>query len=220
MLGLATLLYSGQRAGTLSGILSLFPLILLTLKKKYFWSASLFFAVLFFISAIIFSLSSPEKIDFIRNRYSFDSGLSNREWIWQNAFSQIMENPLLGYGVGASEIMIRSSFHNAYLEIWFNTGLLGLLFYLGAQCYFLYRIWYLLRQPLDLETKSVIVLSLGYIIGFIFVCLFESVGASASTMNLMIYVFVGSYVSNKELFPKIVMNFGNKILLSRQKVVW
>ena len=91
------------------------------------------------------------------------------------------------------------SFHNSYLEVWFNTGILGLILFLISQFYFIYRTIYLWRISEDPEVMSVLALALGYMLGFIVVCSFESSGAGASNINLILYLFFGAVVSNNHL---------------------
>jgi O-antigen ligase len=200
-LGLVTLLSSGQRAGTLAGILGIIPMLLMVnTKKEAIWKI---LAIAIFIGiSILYLTQSPasERINFLISRYSLDEGLSNREWIWRVALSEINENPFMGHGIGAAESIISSSFHNAYLEVWYNTGLLGLLFFVAAQIYFFYRIFLLRRRHLSDEMKAIVALTLGYMLGFVVLCMFESVGATASTLGLILYIFLGVMISNDDLF--------------------
>jgi O-antigen ligase len=199
--GIVTLAMSAQRAGTIAGIIGLVPLVLTTTIRKKNIGWSLLLAMLLFVLGLLFvQQSSTERISFLLSRYSLDSGLSNRELIWQKAFSEIAKSPLLGQGTGAAEWVISSSFHNAYLEAWFNTGLLGLVLFIASQAYFFCRILYLSRLSNNPETKSILALALGYMLGFIVLCVFESIGAGASNLNLILYLFLGVLVSSDVLF--------------------
>jgi O-antigen ligase len=115
------------------------------------------------------------------------------------ALSEIAKNPFWGHGMGAAETVISFSFHNAYLEVWYNTGILGLFLFLTSQFYFIYRIFYLNRVSKDPEIKSTLALALGYMLGFIVICIFESTGAGASNINIILYLFLGVLVSNNRL---------------------
>ena len=199
--GIATLVLSGQRAGTVAGIIGLIPLALTTTirKKNIGWSL-LLAILLFLLGFFLIQQSSVQRIDFLLSRYRLDAGLSNRDWIWQLALSEIEENPLLGQGIGAAEWVISSSFHNAYLEVWFNAGFLGLVLFVTSQIYFFCRIFYLYRVSGDPETKSILALALGCMLGFVVLCIFESIGAGASNLNLILYLFLGVLVSSDVLF--------------------
>lgn len=203
VLGVVTLFFSGQRAGTIAGFLGLIPLLLTTFKKREHRVAIFILPVVFLVIVAFTQFAGSEKINFLVSRYSLDINLSNREFIWDRALSEISKNPFWGQGIGASETVISSSFHNTYLEVWFNSGILGLLLYLFAQFYFLYRIILLWQINQDADLKSLLALGAGYMGGFIALCMVESVGASASTLNLLLYIFIGAFVSNDGLFKKI-----------------
>jgi O-antigen ligase len=201
ILGTVTLIFSGQRAGTIAGIVGIIPLMLVMSKKKVLsWQLLLILVFVLLSGYFILQNSAKERIDFLTSRYRVDAGLSDRELIWDKALSAINENPFLGHGIGASETVISSSFHNTYLEVWFNTGLLGLFFFIAAQSYFFYRIFFLGRHYNDLEVKSILALTLGYMLGFVVLCTVESVGAAASTLSVILYIFLGVIISNNTLF--------------------
>lgn len=194
--GFITLMLTGQRTGTIAALIALIPLLISIKERKIIvWCTSLIILGIF-IGYILVGQSSAGRVSFLFDRYSFDSDLSGRTSIWEKAFSLIAENPFLGRGIGASETVMSDSFHNAYLEIWFNTGLPGLFLFLAAQFFFLYRIIYLGRKFKDPESKAILALALGYMSGFIFMCFFESIGAAASSLNVILYLFLGVLVSN------------------------
>jgi hypothetical protein len=198
--GTVTLLLSGQRAGTVAGVIGVIPLLLLmTTRKRYAGRSLVLLALLFAGGVFLILQASPEKVSFLASRYSLDYGLSNRDLIWGTAYSEISRSPLLGRGIGASEWIISSSFHNAYLEVWFNTGIAGLLLFVGAQSYFLGRIFYLSRGAAGGKARPVLALALGYMLGFATLCLFESIGAGASNVNLILYLFLGVLISGDAL---------------------
>ena len=197
--GLITLILSGQRTGTLAGLIALSPLLIAIRKPKFIACCVSLVILTLFLGYSLVEQFSGQRIDFLFGRYSVDFSLSGRTPIWKNALLHIDKNPLLGRGVGAAETVIDYSFHNAYLEIWYNTGLLGLLLFLASQFYFLYRIIYLGRIFKDPESKAVLALALGYMSGFIFMCLFESIGAAASSLNVILYLFLGVLLSNNHL---------------------
>jgi O-antigen ligase len=199
LFGLIALIFSGQRAGTVGGMIGLIPLLLTFLRKKNIGRFLFIITVTFLLGYILLQHSSGNLVDFLSSRYSADAELSGREWIWSEALSEIDKNPLLGRGIGAAETVIPDSFHNAYLEIWFNTGLVGLLLFLASQFYFVYRIVYLRRISEDPENRSVLALALGYMMGFVAICMFESPAAGSSNVNLILYLFLGVLVSSNHL---------------------
>jgi O-antigen ligase len=199
--GMAALVLSAQRAGTIAGIVGLIPLTLATIrrKKNAFWLV-LLGIVLVMVGTLVVQYASEEKISFLLSRYRLDSGLSDRDLIWGMALSEIANSPLLGQGIGAAEWVIDSSFHNAYLEVWFNAGFLGLVLFVASQVYIFLRIRYLNRILTGPEARSVLALVLGYMMGFVVLCTFESVGAGASNLNVILYLYLGVLVSGGALF--------------------
>lgn len=200
VVGMVALMFSGQRAGTVAGIIGLIPLLFTTkLNRKNMAGAALL--AIFFLAAGIFLAgnASEEKLAFLLSRYRFDAGLSNRDVIWQAALTEISRNPVLGHGIGAAEWVISSSFHSTYLEIWFNAGFLGLVLFLASQACFLLRIRHLSRTATDPEIRSILALALGYMLGFAVLCVFESLGAGISNLNMILYLYVGVLVSGGAL---------------------
>ncbi len=88
-----------------------------------------------------------------------------------------------------------SSFHNAYLEIWYNTGFLGLSFFVISQVLFIYGTFRMAFANHDIEIRAAGLLALGYMIGFVLMCMYESIGAAASSVNVLLYLFLGYMVS-------------------------
>ncbi len=199
LFGLVTLIFSGQRTGSVAGIVGLIPLLFTFQQRKRIKWFVFLMVLLSLLGYVLFKQSGPKMVDFLLGRYSLESGLSGRELIWGSALSEIYKSPFLGKGIGAAESVMRYSFHNAYLEVWFNTGVLGLFLFLAAQLYFIYRIVYLSRICKEPEIRSILALGLGYMIGFTLICLFESTGAGASNLNLVLYLFLAALVSNKHL---------------------
>jgi O-antigen ligase len=199
--GVTTLVLSGQRAGTVAGIVGIIPMLLTMIRGR---KSTLRLVVLTIVMAclgfFVVQYANEDKISFLLTRYRLDSGLSNRNLIWGMAFSEIARNPLLGQGIGAAEWVISSSFHNAYLEIWFNAGFLGLGLFVASQAYLFLRIRYLYRTLTDPEAKSLLALALGYMMGFVVLCVFESVGAGASNLNVILYLYLGILLSSDALF--------------------
>lgn len=206
--GLIMLISSGQRTGTIGGMVGLAPLLLTVMRQKKVGKFLLITGFALSLGYILLQHSSVELIDFLSRRYDVDSGLSGRESYWAEAFSEIAKNPLLGRGIGAAENVVNDSFHNAYLEIWFNTGFVGLLLFITSQVYFVGRTIYLKRISKDPETRSVLALALGYMLGFAAMCVFESTGAGASNLNLILYLFLMGLISTDRVTTNTMQRTG------------
>lgn len=201
LFGASTLILGGQRAGLIIGFLGVLPLLLIVVqgRRDAVIGLILFVILVSLLSFLFFSQASAERRSFLASRYSIEYGLSGRFPIWQDAFSELIKAPFLGYGIGAVEIISEHSFHNAYLEIWYNSGFLGLVLFAGSQIYFLYRTIYLYRNTNDAGFKSVLALAFGYLIGFVALCAVENKGAGASNIWMILYLFLGVLVSHDSL---------------------
>ena len=197
--GFITLLLSGQRTGTIAGLISIIPLLFLFFRQKKFVSFLLIFTFIFFLIGLVSLGDYFDKIDFLDRRYSQESGLSGRLDIWEKALHEIDKDPILGRGIGASENVIENSFHNAYLEVWYNSGILGLLLYLSAIGYFFVRVIFVMKRLQSKENNPIFKLAFGYMIGFILINIFESIGAGATNLNLFLFLFLGSIISNENV---------------------
>jgi O-antigen ligase len=200
--GAVTLIFTGQRTGTFTGLIGIIPLFLFMQNRKTFGWSLLLVIGLVGISILLFQQSDVERNSFLLSRYSSLTNFSGRNAIWKMALAAIKENPIMGRGIGASEMFFSSSFHNTYLEIWYNTGFLGLLMFITAQIIFLVRAVILLLTQKDAEIRSIAALATGYMVGFIGLSLFESTGASASSINLFLYLFVSFVVSSPQALKK------------------
>lgn len=197
--GVIALIFSGQRTGTGAGLISLIPMIFVVQQRKTLGWSMLLIVFLLALSYVFIQQSSVERLQFLLSRYGPEAGLTYRDQIWTMALSEIAKNPFWGHGMGAAETVMSFSFHNAYLEVWYNTGILGLFLFLTSQFYFIYRIFKLNRVSKDPEIKSTLALTLGYMLGFIVISIFESTGAGASNINIILFLFLGVLVSNNRL---------------------
>jgi O-antigen ligase len=197
LIGAFCLLITAQRAGTLGGVIGITPLLIaLGLSKKIrIVVVGILGALIVFL---VISNLDETRLKYIQSRYEPKSGLSNRDVVWAEAYGMIMENVLLGHGTGAAENTrtSESSFHNAYLEAWFNGGLLGLLCFVGAQLRVLYVTFWLGRYG-PVELKKEITLASGVVLGICFVGFFESSPAGASTILVLTFLVVAAVMESQ-----------------------
>jgi len=210
LLGTIMLVFSGQRAGTIAGLLGVTPLLLTNLsRRKTMGWAVLMLIVLSSLGFYFFRQSSGERMDFLLRRYDRAAGINDRDVIWGEAIAEINKNPLLGRGTGGAETFYTISFHNTWLEVWYNTGLPGLVLFVAAQIYFFRRIYLLGRSHRDPEARSILALAMGYMLGFLVLCMFESIGAGASNANIVLYLFLGVLVSKNDLLGSFAQRGGD-----------
>jgi putative inorganic carbon (hco3(-)) transporter len=143
---------NGSRGGAISWIVSM--LVLLIWRQTRLWGLVGLFILL---SAVI---SAPFILSTTIGRFldlTQDSILGGREALWQAAWMLIRDDPLTGVGVGNSRSAMMSyvrlftgvgnheavAIHNPILTIWVDTGLPGLLLYLGV---LMSAIWSFIHQ--------------------------------------------------------------------------
>jgi O-antigen ligase len=130
-------------------ILLIFPVLLLT--KSVGASLSMLISLLIFILLsrrfnkrillLILTLFSAFTAIIILRNYRTESfttplfSLQQRLVYWQNTLSVIREHPWRGTGLGNLPFIQSQFTHNSYLQIWAETGLLGIIGFLG----FLYQ---------------------------------------------------------------------------------
>lgn len=113
-------------------------------------------AMVFALSAAIFFNVYPEAVDRIGTVKNFDAeqSVSERFLIWRSAFDMIKDNPMLGVGFGNFEQKYQREYiqpearerwqghaHNTYLQLWSETGLIGLSIYCSMFGYILMWSW-------------------------------------------------------------------------------
>jgi len=124
------------------------------------------------------------------------NGLNSMEWrlhVWQSALPMIKQRPLQGYGL-ASFIPMSEKFldvgsniqaHNAYLEVLFETGILGLLSFVLLFLAPLIIFYQNMRKSVIQNQAKIWAILVGYLIGYMVIC---------SADNLCFYLVFNWYV--------------------------
>lgn len=136
---------SGSRGSALSLAIMLFMFIFWKPTRFLGIFSLLIIGVSFIITPIIFSTTISRFLE-----AAVESSLGGREYIWPVAWLLIKEHPFMGIGIGNSPYQMipylayagiiklgflsinEISIHNPILVIWAETGLPGLLLYLGV----------------------------------------------------------------------------------------
>jgi O-antigen ligase len=156
-----------------ASLLSLFGFLvcfLIFLRKKGGLKFFLLFCLIFFI--ILFST-------FEGWRGKMKAGLGKRWETWKVAFQTLEEKPFLGTGQATSEILVKNKtgdihFHNSFIEVLVELGILGFLFYLFL---WIYPIKIGFKKLKGLAKKDDFIYSafiLSLLFGFFLNALFES----------------------------------------------
>jgi O-antigen ligase len=85
------------------------------------------------MGAITFSLRWQEGKDFTQPLFS----LHKRVLYWKESIEIIRQHPFKGIGIGNLSLKETRFSHNSYLQLWAETGILGLLSWLGIIFIFL-----------------------------------------------------------------------------------
>ncbi len=198
---------SGQRAGFLAGVISCIPLIF-QLNAKFFSKAIIATTctVLFCGFAI---QSFPQQMKFITTRYfdtdrngnmSIRTNTTGRNELWNKALDKTLERPVLGYGAAADKRAKIGGFHNAYLQEWYNGGILGLFLFFGASLLALYKTFRLTQsKTLDEESLQMSRLLFSWMIVLFLTSFFESKLASPSNIMAFTMVLIGVMTHRLEM---------------------
>jgi O-antigen ligase len=114
-----------------------------------FWRQTRLWGILGLVILVIAVISAPFILSTTIERFvdrSWDTPLGGRESLWSAAWLLIRDHPVAGVGIGNASYAMMSyirlfrsalgfesaSVHNPVLTIWVETGLPGLLLYLGV----------------------------------------------------------------------------------------
>lgn len=120
--------------GSLLSLLIGCGLVLLTYLRRSGFSFMKLVILLLALGAIVllyFYFSSRMEGAMARLTTMDDDIDNGRFFLWERALNQWKENPIFGYGVGAGYRMFSSANHNSYVELLFNTGLIGAFVFLN-----------------------------------------------------------------------------------------
>ena len=201
---------SGQRAGFFAGVIGCFPL-LFQLNAKFF-SRALIISIAV-VAAFIFTLQLfPIQTKFIAERYfeidrngnmSFSTNTTGREALWKQALDRTIERPILGHGASAHQKSEVEGFHNAYLQEWYNGGIIGLFLFFGASVLALIKTFRLTQSIFfDEETRQMSRLLFSWMIVLFLVSFFESKLSSPSNIMTFTMVLVGVMTHRLEACAK------------------
>jgi len=192
------LLLSAVRSAILGMLgIGLFPLLFLRGKPlRAFVQLFVVFLLIMFSIGILFVLV-PGKAEYLINRI-FSSSTTGRIFVWKTVLSSCLEKPFTGRGIGAAAVdgirIFGLQFHNAYLEIWYNTSLFGLFAVLVFLGIYLLRSFRLVMAAPTEELADFSRVALGYILGICVMNMFEGslagAGGISVTMVLIIAVMI------------------------------
>jgi len=138
----------------------------------------------------------PDKAQYLVERI-FTISTTGRFELWVTALGLCMKSGFIGHGIGSSDAAIfelNMYFHNAYLIIWYNAGLLGLLSILLFFANYLWKSFRLVLTSGIPELSEYSRLGLGYMLGIMAMGMFEGVFATASGIGLVMLIIVSNLI--------------------------
>jgi O-antigen ligase len=148
------MILAAGKAGIVGGLLSM---VLLFLIKKKIGSAVVVLSGMIGLGVVLFFLSTPLQsyFDTYAESGQVDS-LTGRTGLWAAALPAIGQSPILGHGYMASKFVSlqlegvewdASHLHNAFLEVLYNNGLIGLLLLLFMHGMVIKNLIFVIRYP-------------------------------------------------------------------------
>lgn len=192
------LFLSGTRTAIVVGILASAPLLFhgggaRTMRVWLLLSVGAFGAVL-----VSNALLSGTNTEFLSARLSSTS-LSGREALWSQGLRICLASPLIGRGIGANDWLAQESgagiFHNAYLSIWCNTGLVGLGLVVAAVASQALSALTMLRRAKDPMAKDALKLGLGFLVAILAMGMVRNSFASPSNSVIAMLLLMVTVVS-------------------------
>ena len=194
-------LLSGQRTGFFAGVLGCTPLLLRFFSERVGYFVLAMLAIV--LSGIVVIQFFPEQAEFIQQRY-FEKGLNAREDRWSRGMEAIAENPILGHGAG-SHTKVGFGMHNAFMQEWYNGGVLGVVLFFGSFVYGLYKsVEFSLDRSLPPEPVNLARLCLGLLIVVVSTAFFESKLSSPSNILSFTAINVGIILHHLEVRRTLV----------------
>ncbi|MCH7840007.1 MAG: O-antigen ligase family protein [Planctomycetes bacterium] len=125
--------------------------------------------------------------------------LSGRASKWSYALESCLTSPVFGHGAGGAETLRQDSasgviFHNAYLAIWYNTGIIGLVCVVSVLISQGLRAMYLMRRAPDPVARDVMRVAFGMLLALGAIGMVENSLSSPSDAVIAMFVMMVSLV--------------------------
>ena len=139
----------------------------------------------------------PGKADMLYERI-FSTSTTGRYEIWVIAISKCMSEAIFGHGCGSAEIVGRTEFgvffHNAYLQVWYNSGILGLVAIVIFIAIYIFRSLRLLYVKPVTEIREFAGVANGYMLGIAAMGMFEGVFATAGGVGIFMLMVITTMI--------------------------
>ena len=182
----------------------------------YFYYRRLFYVgTILALVSVFFVLLSPILLELMRLA---DDPLSQRDKIWELGIAAWKENIIIGAGYGTTEIftnniylfmnrgltefVVGKRFNNIYIEILYETGIIGFLLFLMSIFFLLKETYQIIKKTVD-ANKVLTVCYFGLLIAVIFQGIFESFLLSAgNAASLIFWILTGIIIVENHVKDK------------------
>jgi O-antigen ligase len=190
-------------------LISLLLIITAVVFKKINWKQVLILTTFFAaLSIIYFYLAEKQIEDKVESRIENFSQLSDRDIIWKGANQILFEKPILGFGPRTFEKIFPfwdqfadkkiGGWHNDFLQIYFESGLLGLFSFIGLLIVSLVvSIKQIRNKKIDADLRKLSTSILVTLTGLILSAL--TAGFITSVVLSIVFVFLISILSRIEV---------------------
>lgn len=161
-MALVVLLFvSGQRTGTLAGLIGCTPLLFRKKVSNLVLMVALMGVVA--LAGVRLATANKSQVEFLKKRY-LSTSTTGRTKIWKDAITEIIKSPIIGRGHGSDRsfaVKYHRPTHNVFLAVWYNTGIVGLLLYVSAYAAAAIQCLRLIRGGRDQEIRDLARVTLG-----------------------------------------------------------
>jgi O-antigen ligase len=153
-------------------------------------------------------LLNPAKAQYLVERITSTSTTGRFE-IWASALLLCIQSGLLGHGVAASGVALSSGkyFHNAYLIIWYDAGLIGLILVLLFLANYVLKSLRLIFGTQTQEITEYSLVALGYMLGMIIMGMFEGIFATAGGIGLVMLMIFSNMIDHLRYFRDVELSY-------------
>lgn len=188
---------SGQRTGSFAGFIACTPLAIARFGIKKVLLAGVVIGVAATLTWAVLG-GMPAQKEFVMGRF-FSLDTTGRVERWLGALDACMQEPFLGHGIG-SYVLLGFSPHNAFLVVWYNLGLLGLVLFGGAMIAMAFQAFGLMVRGPIAQTREIGRLFFGIMLGTIAAAFFEIKLNSPSNIAIFFIVMTSVILGRMKVF--------------------
>jgi O-antigen ligase len=218
------LLLGGVRTAII-GMLVIGSFPLLFLRGKPLRSVVMLFVMgsLVMLSIYALFIVLPDRAEFLTRRL-LSIYTTGRFAVWLRALQWCIDRALfLGHGTGSSAIAqleFGLLFHNAYLEIWYNAGLLGLLAVLLFLAIYNIKSFHLIAKSRTEEMTDFSRVAFGYMIGITAIGMFEGAFAGAGGIAVCMLMIVTAMIDRLSQMTEEEIHYAQYEAVELNEPVW